>query len=223
MGVEAQQLIFLLLLFSVVAFALLAQKLVNDATGLLAVEFGTAMVVAGQIPTAAEGTGRFLYLAVGGIVIGLIIARIVEWFEVRIDDAPIEIAISIFVPYSAYLAAELARTSGVLAVVAAGLYLGRRSSRFFSPSVRLQINAVWSAMVFILNGLVFVLIGLQLPFVLHEIGSIPRTELFLYGAVFSAILIALRLMWVFPGAFLAHLVRTRILHQEEFWPGGRLV
>jgi Na+/H+ antiporter len=198
------------------------ESLVNDATGLLAVEFGTAMVVAGQIPTAAEGIGRFLYLAVGGIVIGLVIARIVEWFEVRVDDAPIEIAISIFVPYSAYLAGELARTSGVLAVVAAGLYLGRRSSRFFSPSVRLQTNAVWNALVFILNGLVFILIGLQLPFVLHEIGSIPRTELFLYGAVFSAILIALRLIWVFPGAFLAHLVRTRILHQEEFWPGGRL-
>lgn len=199
------------------------ESLVNDATGLLALEFGVAMVVYGQTPTIASGIVRLVYLSIAGTAVGLAIGRIVEWFELQIDDAPIEIAISIFVPYSAYLAAELIHASGVLSVVAAGLYLGRRSSGFFSPSVRLQANAVWNALVFILNGLVFVMIGLQLPYVLNEIGGFRRAQLFIYGAIFSALLILLRLTWTFPGAYLAHIVRTRLLHHHEPRPGGRTV
>ena len=79
------------------------ESLVNDATGLLALEFGTAMVVYGNTPTVPSGILRLLYLGMAGIAVGLIFGRIVEWFELRIDDAPIEIAISIFVPYAAYL------------------------------------------------------------------------------------------------------------------------
>ena len=138
------------------------ESLVNDATGLLALEFAIAIVVYGQTPTISSAVLRLVYLIVAGIAVGLILGRIVEWFEHRINDAPIEIAVSIFVPYTAYLAAEAIRGSGVLAVVAAGLYLGHKSSRFFSPPVRLQANAVWESLVFILNGVVFVGNGFQL-------------------------------------------------------------
>jgi monovalent cation/hydrogen antiporter len=199
------------------------ESLANDATGLLALEFGTAIVIFGQVPTIGSAILRLTYLGVAGTLIGLLIARIVEWFEVQIDDAPIEIAISVFVPYSAYLAGELIHASGVLSVVAAGLYLGRKSSRFFSPSVRLQATSVWNALVFILNGFVFILIGLQLPYVLGEIGGFTRSQLLLYGAAFSALLIVLRLAWTFPGAHLAYLVRIRILKQNEVGPGARQV
>jgi len=198
------------------------ESLVNDATGLLALEFGTAMVVYGQIPTVGSGLVRLLYLSVAGIVTGLVIARVVEWFEAQIDDASIEIAISLFVPYSAYLAAELIHASGVLAVVSAGLYLSHKSSHFFSPAVRLRATAVWDALAFILNGFVFVLIGLQLPYVLHEIRGLPRSRVLLDGVIFSAMLIFLRLIWTFPGAALAHLVRTRLQGQRERMPGFRL-
>ena len=198
------------------------ESLVNDATGLLALEFGTAIVVYGQVPTFGSAMVRLLYLSLAGIVTGLVIARAVEWFESQIDDASIEIAISIFVPYSAYLAAELIHASGVIAVVSAGLYLGHKSSQFFSPGVRLRAAAVWDALAFILNGFVFVLIGLQLPYVLNEIRGFTRFELILYGAVFSAFLILLRLAWTFPGAALAWFVRTRILHHREKMPGARL-
>lgn len=199
------------------------ESLVNDATGLLALEFATAIVVYGHTPTVPSGVLRLLYLAAAGIAVGLVLGRIVEWFEIRIDDAPIEIAFSIFVPYAAYLAAEAIHASGVLAVVAAGLYLGRKSSQFFSPSVRLQTNAVWNALTFILNGLVFVLIGLQLPFVMAEIKGFKFTELLLYAALFCAFLILLRIAWTFPGAYFAYLVRTRILHQDEKRPGARQI
>ena len=122
------------------------ESLVNDATGLLALEFATAMVVYGQTPTISYAIARLAYLIASGIAVGLILGRIVEWFEHRIDDGPIEIALSLFVPYAAYLAGEAVHGSGVLAVVAGGLYLSRRSSRFFSPSVRLQAGAVWNSL-----------------------------------------------------------------------------
>jgi CPA1 family monovalent cation:H+ antiporter len=199
------------------------ESLVNDATGLLALEFGTAMVAYGNTPTVSSGILRLLYLSAAGIAVGLVLGRFIEWFEFHVDDAPIEIAISIFVPFAAYVAAEAIRASGVLAVVAAGLFLGRKSSLFFSPGVRLQTHAVWNALTFILNGLVFVLIGLQLPYVLAEIKGFRFTQTLLYAAAFCAFLIVLRLAWTFPGAYFAHVIRNYILHQDEKWPGARRI
>ncbi len=190
------------------------ESLVNDASGLLALEFGIAMVLRNQTPTLAGGTLRLAYLSLAGLAIGLTTGWIVDQIERRIDDGPIEIALSILVPYAAYLTADRLRASGVLAVVSCGLYLSRRSSGFFSPGVRLQAWAVWDALNFILNGLVFVLIGLQLPYVLAGIHDYSRGTLVLYGALFSALVIALRMIWVFPGAYIAYWSRTRLLHQK---------
>jgi monovalent cation/hydrogen antiporter len=190
------------------------ESLVNDATGLLALEFGIAMVLRNQTPTITGGITRLAYLSFGGLAVGLIVGWMADWIEHRIDDGPIEIAISILIPYAAYLTADRVRASGVLAVVTCGLYLSRRSSEFFSPQVRLQAWAVWQALDFILNGLVFVLIGLQLPYVLAGIHDYSHGTLFLYGALFSALIIALRMVWVFPGAYLAYWTRTRLLHQN---------
>ncbi len=197
------------------------ESLLNDATGLLALEFAVAIVVNGQNPTAGAGILRLAYLSCAGIGSGLILARIAEWFGRRIDDGPIEIAVSILIPYAAYLTAEAIHASGVLAVLAAGLYLGGKSSEIFSPGVRLQANAVWDSLTFILNGFVFVLIGLQLPFVLAGVSELGTKQLILYGALFSVFLILLRLIWTFPGTYVSYFIRTRLLHQNEKRPGAR--
>src|SRR6266436_1454925 len=173
--------------------------------------------------TISTGVVRLVYLITAGLVVGLLIGVIVNWVEKRIDRGPIEIALSIMVPYVAYLAADSIRASGVLAVVACGLYLSRKSSNLFSPSVRLQAWAVWDSLTFILNGLVFVLIGLQLPNVLRGIRDHSLRKLLLYGAIFSALLIALRVMWIFPGAYLSNLIRRRILHQKDSPPPARQI
>src|SRR6266853_169542 len=199
------------------------ESLVNDATGLLALEFAIAMVVEGRTPTVAQGALRLTYLIAIGIGIGLVLGLIVEWFERRIDDGPIEIVVSILTPYAAYLAAESVRASGVLAVVACGLYLSRQSSEFFSASVRMQTWAVWDSLTFAVNGLVFVLIGLQLPHVLAGIRGYNMAHLLLYGAMFSAIVIVLRLLWMFPGGNLAYLIRTRLLRQSYPKPSAKAV
>ncbi len=197
------------------------ESLLNDATGLVALEFAVVMVVDGQDPTLGSASLRLLYLIFAGLGSGLILALVAEWFEHRIDDGPIEIAVSILVPYAAYLTAEAMHASGVLAVVAAGLYLGRKSSKFFSPAVRLQARAVWDSLTFILNGFVFVLIGLQLPSVLAGVSELSAGKLILYGVLFSIFLILLRLLWTFPGAHVAHFIRTRLLQQNEPRPDAR--
>jgi Na+/H+ antiporter len=200
-----------------------AESLVNDATGLLALEFAIPVVVPGRTPTVAEGAMRLTYMIAVGILIGLLIGLIVEWFERRIDDGPIEIVISILTPYAAYLAAQSVQTSGVLAVMASGLYLSRQSSEFFSASVRMQSWAVWESLTFAVNGLVFVLIGLQLPYVLAGIRDYRFHELLLYGALFSAIVIVLRLLWIYPSANLAHWIRSRLLRQTYPKPSAKQI
>jgi monovalent cation/hydrogen antiporter len=199
------------------------ESLVNDASALLALEFGVALLVRGQTPTVVSGLLRLVYLAAVGLVVGLLIGVIINWIEHRIDDAPIEIALSLLTPYAAYLAADRIRASGVLAVVACGLYLSRRSSGFFSPGVRLQARAVWDSLTFILNGLVFVIIGLQLPYVLDGTRDHGLRQLLIFGALFSVLLIALRLIWIFPGARLSYFIRRRVLRQREPLPPARQI
>jgi monovalent cation/hydrogen antiporter len=189
------------------------ESLVNDATGLLALEFGLNMLLRDQAPGVGTGTLRLLWLIGGGLGIGLVIAVVTRWFERFIEDGAIEMAVSLIVPYAAYLAGEEIHASGVLAVVACGLYLSRYSAQFLSPEARLQVTGAWSALNFILNGLIFVLIGLQLPYVLTGISQYSHWTLLKYGFAFAVVLIVLRLIWMFPSALIARLVRKHLLHQ----------
>jgi Na+/H+ antiporter len=197
------------------------ESLLNDATGLLALEIGVKLITSGETPTIESGMARLLYLVVAGLGIGLLIGVVVGWLEKFIDDGPVELVVSLIVPYAAYLAGEEIHASGVLAVVACGLYLSRQSATFFSPSVRMQVIGGWSALTFVLNGIVFVLIGLQLPYVLTAIhGQYGTVTLVEYGVIFSVMLILLRMVWVFPAVKIASFVR-RVTGHEEKQPGVR--
>jgi Na+/H+ antiporter len=197
------------------------ESLLNDATGLLALELGIGIIMQGEAPSVGSGVLRLLYLIVGGVGIGLVIGVVVGWFEKFIDNGPVEIVVSLIVPYAAYLAGEHVRASGVLAVVTCGLYLSRKSATFFSPGVRIQVLAVWDALTFMLNGVVFVLIGLQLPYVLAGIrGGYGMRTLIEYGVLFSVVLIVLRMAWVFPAVKMASLLR-RWTGDREKQPGGK--
>jgi CPA1 family monovalent cation:H+ antiporter len=98
-----------------------------------------------------------------------------------------------------------------------------KSSEFFSGSVRLQTSAVWGSLTFAINGLVFVLMGLQLPYVLAGIREYSLSQLLLYGALFSGIVIVLRLVRMYPGAYLAFVIRKRILHQDNVLPSAKQI
>ena len=189
-----------------------AESLVNDGTGLLAFQFGLMILMQGRSPSVVDGIGRLAFLMGAGVVVGLAIGAVVAWFEKWVDDGPIEIVIGILVPYVAYLAGNAVHASGVLAVIACGMYMSRKSVEIFTPNVRLQTAAVWDALTFVLNGIVFVLIGLQLPYVIGEAllvkdGGMSRLRLVEYGVGFSVVMIVVRMLWVFGETYAAYGLR----------------
>jgi Na+/H+ antiporter len=199
------------------------ESLLNDATGLLALEFGVQMVVERTTPSVAGGLLEFAWLTIGGVLVGVAIGFAIIWLERWVDDGPVEIALSLIIPYATYLAGDAVRASGVIAVVACGLLVSQQSSHLFSPRVRLQTIAVWDALEFLLNGLVFVLIGLQLPYVLAGIQERSKLSLLAYGLAFSAVLVLLRMAWMFPAARAAWWIRTRIAGQTYEKPHSNQV
>ena len=202
-----------------------AESLVNDGTGLLALQFGVAILMTGRTPSIVEGVGRLVFLIGGGVFVGLAIGGVIALFEKWVDDGPIEIVISILVPYAAYLISDRAHASGVIAVIACGMYMSRKSPEYMSPQVRLQMTAVWDALTFVLNGIVFVVIGLQLPYVMGQIGGLSRLVLLEYGVGFSAVIIALRMAWVYGETYIAYAVRRWVqkVEVEEPEPRGLFV
>ena len=202
-----------------------AESLVNDGTGLLALQFGLAILMTGRTPSIVEGVGRLVFLIGGGVFVGLAIGGVIALFEKWVDDGPIEIVISILVPYAAYLISDRAHASGVIAVIACGMYMSRKSPEYMSPQVRLQMTAVWDALTFVLNGIVFVVIGLQLPYVMGQIGGLSRLVLLEYGVGFSAAIIALRMAWVYGETYIAYAVRRWVqkVEVEEPEPRGLFV
>jgi CPA1 family monovalent cation:H+ antiporter len=197
------------------------ESLVNDASGLLALQVTTAVVMTGHMPTIGERFARLAYLIVSSIVIGLVLGKLVRLVMKKIEDAQIEITTSVIAPYFAYLTAESFHSSGVLATVVCGLFLGHTSSTYLSLGARLQAGAVWETLTFVLNGVVFLLIGLQLPYILADIHSISLDRLILHGLLLSAVVILLRMLWMHPGAWIANKIRILLLHQREPLPSPR--
>src|SRR5438876_3717749 len=191
------------------------ESLLNDATALVAYRFAVIAVATGSFSLAKAG-GQFFIVGIGGILIGLAVGWLAERFHKRVDDAPIEITVSLLTPFAAYLPAERLGVSGVLAVVTAGLYLGWRTPEITNFRTRLQGGPVWEMVEFLLTGFVFILIGLQLPGVLRALSAnaIPIRQLVWYALVISLAVILIRILWVFPATYLPRLlvktIRARV-------------
>jgi monovalent cation/hydrogen antiporter len=190
------------------------ESLINDATGLLALQFATALVVSGEIPSISHGLYEFLWLITGGIACGLFVAVIIAWFDRRITTTALQMMVSLATPYFAYLLGESIHSSGVLAAVACGLYLGRTRSETFSTEGRLESQAVWKTVDFVINSLVFIIIGLQLPAILRGVHPQYWHRLIGGAAFICAVVIGLRMFWVFPGGYISYLIRYRLLKQH---------
>ncbi len=193
------------------------ESLVNDATALVAYRFALAAVATGSF-SIPHASGQFFIVATGGILTGLAIGWLAQQFHKRVDDAPIEITVSLLTPFVAYLSAERLGVSGVLAVVTAGLYLGRRMPELLTFKTRLQGGPVWEMVEFLLNGVVFILIGLQLPGVLHALSGhdIPIHQLVWYALFISLAVILIRMLWVFPAAYLPRFLFKSIRDRDPY-------
>ncbi len=196
------------------------ESLMNDATGLVAFKFALGAVAAGSFSIKAA-TLDFLILAVGGLAVGLAISWLVGRLRdvlqrVHGADAMLETTISLLTPYAAYLAANALGLSSILAVVAAGLYAGWRDPLKMDASTRQTTWSVWSFVLFWLNGLAFVLLGLQLPSVLAAISAnYSPGQLVLFTGVVSGTAMLTRLVWMCPGGYLPYLIFSRSLRDER--------
>jgi monovalent cation/hydrogen antiporter len=170
------------------------ESLVNDATGLVAYKVALGAVLTGTF-SAWDAGGEFIYTAAGGLAIGLLAGWVLSAVRARLNDPPVEITISLFAGYLAYLPAEELGLSGVVAAVAVGLYMGSQTSRLTTPTLRLQIGPVWELLMFILNSVLFLLIGLQLPVMLDELreADYGQGEVMAYAAVVVATVIFVRI------------------------------
>lgn len=169
------------------------ESLINDATALVAYRVAVAAAVSGSFSLVDAG-GRFVLNVVGGAAIGLAVGWVVAKLRRSIENPPVEMAISISTAYFAYLPAEAAGVSGVIAAVSVGVYMGWLAPQLISPSTRLQVYGVWEVTVFFLNSFLFVLIGLQLPRIVDDLSGRSAGQLALYAAAVSGAVIAARLL-----------------------------
>jgi Na+/H+ antiporter len=190
------------------------ESLVNDATGLIAYRYAVAAVVTGAF-SLWEASYQFVIVAVGGIVLGLVMGYLFKWIhKITPDNPTTDTTLTFLAAYFVYLLAEGFHLSGVLAVVVSGLFLGWNSSEIFTQQTRLQAYGTWSTVVFILNGIVFILIGLQLPVILNSIRGVDFITLLTYGVIVSSAVIIGRLIWVYPGTYVPRWLSKKIREKE---------
>jgi len=185
------------------------ENLTNDWTALVTYKFAVAAVVTGSFSLAEAGP-KFILTGVGGVAIGVAGGLAIAWVRKRLDDPPTEITISLLTPYAVYLPAEELGLSGVIAAVTVGVVLGWRASELTTHTTRLQTFAVWEILQFLLNAVLFILIGLQMHAVIDQIDGYATGELIGWAALVSAVVIVVRIAWVAGLSLLSKSVRHEI-------------
>ena len=208
------------------------ESLVNDATGIVAYRIAVAAVVTGAFSIWEAGL-QFVVGAAGGVAVGLAVGWAVIWARSHLSEDPsVQNTVSLLTPFVSYLLAEELPAylwhytglpgelhfSGVLAVVATGLYWGRRGPSIISSGTRLQGYAVWELMTFLLNGLIFVLIGLQLRSVVEQLGEYSAGDLILYAVLVSLTVILVRMAWAFPATYVPRWISRRLRERDPSPP-----
>ncbi|HTU83647.1 MAG TPA: Na+/H+ antiporter [Candidatus Acidoferrales bacterium] len=211
-----------------IAAIITGECLLNDATALVTYRFALAALVSGAFSLARAGID-FIVVSVGGVLVGVAIALAIEGIlryvsRHDLDDATLASVVLLIAPFAAYVPAEAVHVSGVLGAVSAGLVLSRRSALFIDSETRVIGSSVWRLLTFVLNGLAFLLIGLQLPVIVAEL--VPRVGIdALFGLALSVLVIAVRFAWVFPATYLPRMFDRRLRESEPAptWQGVTVV
>jgi CPA1 family monovalent cation:H+ antiporter len=196
------------------------ESLVNDASSLIVFRVALATVISGQF-IFKHAVMDFFVVAIMGIVTGIVVG-LAFYFIHRLlpTNASIDTILTLMTPYIMYLAAEQFHFSGILAVVSGGLFLSYRSHDFLNYESRIQATGVWNSLVFLLNGLVFILIGLQLPVIIAGLEGYSLTSAVCYAVVITLITIAIRIILVFPSAYIPRYLSKGIREREARPPFG---
>jgi CPA1 family monovalent cation:H+ antiporter len=210
-----------------VTLILNGESLINDASGLVAFKFAVAAMATGVF-SLWEAGGQLVVVAVGGTAIGVVISFLVSRMRgglrrVGGEMPTVQTLLSLLTPFAAYLAAEHFRASGILAVVGAGLFSGWVDARQMSVSTRQHAWQVWVMVLFVFNGLVFLLLGLSLPPAIRALAATQSwIELALHAGVLWIIVTVIRLLWVYPGTYLPPML-FRAARAREPVPDPRAV
>lgn len=190
------------------------ESLVNDASSLIVFRVALATVLTGEF-VFKHAVLDFFVVAIMGIVTGVAVG-LVFYFIHRLlpTNASIDTILTLMTPYIMYLAAEHFHFSGILAVVSGGLFLSYRSHDFLNYESRIQATGVWSSLIFLLNGLVFILIGLQLPGIIAGLGDYSIMEALGFAVVITLITIVIRILLVFPSAYIPRYLSKTIRERE---------
>ncbi|MEU6575403.1 Na+/H+ antiporter [Streptomyces sp. NPDC046805] len=196
------------------------ESLLNDATAITAYKVAVAAAV-GAAATWSGAVVAFLIASFGGVAVGLVLMAPLHWLRTHLKEPLLQNTLSLLVPFVAYGVAEQLHASGVLAVVVVALYLGHRAWEV-DFATRLQEEAVWKMVAFILESAVFALIGLQLPVVLRGLGAYEGSAAAWYAVAVFLVVVLARFVWVYPAAFLPRLLSARIREREAnpTWRGA---
>jgi CPA1 family monovalent cation:H+ antiporter len=200
------------------------ESLVNDGTGLVLYRIAVGATVSGAF-SLLNGAWQLVATGLGGVAIGLAVGWVINQIRGRIDDVPIEITLSLFTPYAAYIAAEAAGASGILAAVSVGLFLGARTEGLFSATARIEAQGFWNALTFILESTLFLLVGLQIRDVAGGIERLDASRVALTVVVTILVVLGLRVVWMFTmGPLLRRMIPGEPRGEPpEMGPGARLV
>jgi monovalent cation/hydrogen antiporter len=203
-----------------VAVVVEGESLVNDGVGLTIYRAAVGAASAGTFSLLSSALS-FVLVAAGGVALGLAVGWLLNALKRRVQETEIEITLSLFTPYAAYIAAEQAHVSGVLAAVAVGVYSGWRSSEVLMPETRVKVQAFWTALAFLLDSMLFVLVGLQLPVVLDALAPRSVTDYLGPALAVALTVMAVRMAFVLALAF----IRARLPDwvEEPLPRGERLV
>ncbi len=197
------------------------ESLVNDASALIAYRYALAASLTGSFMIFEAGI-QFIFVTGGGIAIGLLVGTILIWIHKKIEGhSTVETSLTLLTPYLSYLSAEQVHASGILAVVSTGLIIAWRSPEIFSYHTRMRTRAVWDTLIFLLNGFIFILIGLQLPGILRQLTHYTLAALIGYGLMISLVTVLVRVVWVFASSRMFNFFNwkkkstTRVVDPEE--------
>ena len=185
------------------------ESLVNDGTALVAYRFAVAAVVTGSF-SLVDAAGRFVLIVAGGIAVGLAAGVVIRQVRRRLDNPPLELTISLLSGYFAYLPAQAAGVSGVLAAVTVGIYMGWYTPELTNPQTRIQGVAMWEILFFVLNALLFGFVGLQLPGIIDSLSGRSTETLVRDAVIVCGAVIGARFAWVFAIGYLPHLIDRRL-------------
>lgn len=187
------------------------ESLVNDGTALVLYRVAVVATVSGAF-SLWDASWRFVWAVVGGVGIGLVVGYLVAAVRRRLDNPPVEVTIALMTGYFAFIPANAVKASGVLAVVTAGVYLGWRTPELTSVQTRLQGLAVFEILAFILNALVFALVGLQLSRIVDALNGQPGSSLAWWGLLVTLAVVLTRLVWGPLLIFLPKVLFRRLRH-----------